>query len=137
MYTFLTIVHVLISLALVISVLLQAGKGTGLAGAFGGGGGAMGAVFGGRGAATFLSKLTTGLAIAFFVSCLGHSLLVSRRYSTRQESVIRQEAQRQTQQQAESPVPLVPPPAPEPIETGGDEGGTSPAPTTPEATGGE
>ena len=46
MYAFLIIVHVLIALGLVISVLLQSGKGTGLAGAFGGGGGAMGAVFG-------------------------------------------------------------------------------------------
>jgi preprotein translocase subunit SecG len=137
MYTFLTIVHVLISLSLVISVLLQSGKGTGLAGAFGGGGGAMGAVFGGRGAATFLSKLTTALAIAFFVSCLGHSLLVSRRYSTAQESVIRRQAEQQTQQQTESPVPLVPSQTPEPTagEGTGEEAGALPGPD--ETPGGE
>jgi preprotein translocase subunit SecG len=137
MYTFLTIIHVLISLSLVISVLLQSGKGTGLAGAFGGGGGAMGAVFGGRGAATFLSKLTTGLAIAFFVSCLGHSLLLSRRYSTAQESVIRRSAEQQAQQQGGSPVPLVPSPAPEPTggEAPGEEAGE--APGTAAAPGGE
>jgi len=43
---------------------LQSSKGEGLAGAFGGGA-LTGAVFGGRGAATFLSKATTVLAIGF------------------------------------------------------------------------
>ena len=125
MYVFLIIVHVLIALGLVISVLLQSGKGTGLAGAFGGGGGAMGTEFGGRGPATLLSKLTTGLAIAFFLSCLGQSLLASRRFSNRQESVIRQQMEQQARQQAESPVPLVP--APQQAETGaeGEQGGGS------------
>lgn len=70
MYTLLLIIHVLISIALGITILLQSSKGGGLAGVFGGGGGGGGTVFGGRGVATFLSKLTTGLAIAFFVICL-------------------------------------------------------------------
>jgi preprotein translocase subunit SecG len=62
-------IHVLISLSLIITVLMQSAKGEGLAGAFGGGG-ISGAVFGGRGAATFLSKTTTVLAIAFMISCI-------------------------------------------------------------------
>jgi preprotein translocase subunit SecG len=62
-------IHVLISLSLIVTVLMQSAKGEGLAGAFGGGG-ISGAVFGGRGAATFLSKTTTVLAIAFMVSCI-------------------------------------------------------------------
>lgn len=135
MYAFLIIVHVLIALGLVISVLLQSGKGTGLAGAFGGGGGAMGAVFGGRGAATFLSKLTTSLAIAFFLSCLGQSLLASRRFSNRQESVIQREMERQTQQQSESPVPLVP--GPQPMETGSEGGEGDQLPPEAEPSGGQ
>lgn len=133
MYTFLVIIHVLIALALILVVLLQAGKGTGLAGAFGGGGGAMGAVFGGRGAATFLSKLTTALAVAFFISCLGHSLLVSRRFAPKDESVIRK-AQRQAQQ-AQTPVPLVPAPAQEPTE--GVEEGTMTPPGSPQSAPGQ
>jgi preprotein translocase subunit SecG len=138
MYTFLILLHVLISLALILVVLLQSGKGTGLAGAFGGGGGAMGAVFGGRGAATFLSKLTTILAIAFFVSCLGHSLLASRRYGSGSESVIRKEAQRQAQQQMETPVPLVPPTGEQPTEgTGEVEGGPVTPPESPEGAQGQ
>ena len=74
MIAVLTMLHVLICIGLIISVLMQSAKGEGLAGAFGGSG-VTGAVFGGRGAATFLSKATTGLAIAFFVSCLILSFL--------------------------------------------------------------
>ena len=69
-------IHILICLGLIIVVLLQSGKGGGLAGAFGGAGG-VGAVFGGQAAATFLTKATRYLAIAFMISSL--SLAVSLR----------------------------------------------------------
>lgn len=60
--------HVIVSIALIIVVLMQSSKGDGLAGsAFSGG--ISGAVFGGRGAAGFLSKATTVLAIVFMVNC--------------------------------------------------------------------
>ena len=74
MHVLLLLLHVIISLGLILVVLLQSSKGGGLAGSLGGGGG-MGAVFGGRGAGDFLTKLTTGLAIAFMVSCLLHSAI--------------------------------------------------------------
>jgi preprotein translocase subunit SecG len=70
LYPFLIIVHILICISLIIVVLLQSSKGEGLAGAFGGGGGLTGAVFGGRGAATFLSKATSVLAICFMLSSI-------------------------------------------------------------------
>jgi len=66
--------HVIICICLIIVVLMQSAKGEGLAGAFGGSG-ITGAVFGGRGAATFLAKATTVLAIAFFLSCIVLSFL--------------------------------------------------------------
>ncbi|GAB4320005.1 MAG: hypothetical protein Kow0074_09980 [Candidatus Zixiibacteriota bacterium] len=69
MYTVLILLHVIICAALIISVLLQSAKGEGLAGAFGGSS-LTGTVFGGRGAATFLSKATTVLAVAFMASCI-------------------------------------------------------------------
>lgn len=69
LYPFLIVVHILICAALIIVVLLQSSKGEGLAGAFGGGG-LSGAVFGGRGAATFLSKATSIIAICFMVSSI-------------------------------------------------------------------
>ena len=74
MYSILIIVHVIICLSLMLVVLMQSAKGEGLAGAFGGGG-LSGAVFGGRGAATFLSKATTALAVLFMFSCIGLTLL--------------------------------------------------------------
>ena len=70
-YNALLFLHLIICVALVLVVLLQSGKGGGLAGAFGGGmGGAGQTLFGGRGAATFLSKTTTVLGIAFMTSSL-------------------------------------------------------------------
>jgi preprotein translocase subunit SecG len=74
LYPFMIIVHILICAALIIVVLLQSAKGEGLAGAFGGGG-LSGAVFGGRGAATFLSKATSVLAICFMLSSIGLTII--------------------------------------------------------------
>ncbi len=74
-FGFLIFIHVLVCFALVGVVLLQSGKGGGLAGL--GGGGAT-AVFGGRGATDILAKLTEGLAIAFMVLSLTIALVGSR-----------------------------------------------------------
>lgn len=74
-YTFLIVLHVLVSVLLMIVILLQSSKGGGLAGsAFGGG---MGTSFlGARGTATFLSRATTILAIIFMLNSLGLSFLL-------------------------------------------------------------
>jgi preprotein translocase subunit SecG len=71
----LTAVHVIVALILILTVLLQTGKRADLAGAFGGGGSQT--VFGTRGAATFLSKLTTTAAIVFMLTSLGLSLVTA------------------------------------------------------------
>jgi len=63
MYTFFIFLHVLVSVLLIVVILMQSSKGGGLAGTFGGA--ASTAVFGGRGAGSFLSKVTVSLAIAF------------------------------------------------------------------------
>ncbi len=78
MFAVLIVIHVIISCGLMLVVLMQSSKGEGLAGAFGGGG-LSGAVFGGRGAATFLSKATTVLAILFMVSCIVLTLVARGR----------------------------------------------------------
>ena len=62
-------------LFLIAVVLLQTGKRADLAGAFGGGGSQT--AFGTRGAATFLSRLTTIFAILFMVLSLGLSIYSS------------------------------------------------------------
>lgn len=77
-------IHIIVCLGLIIVVLLQSGKGGGLAGAFGGAGG-VGAVFGGQAAATFLTKATRYLAIGFMLTSL--SLAVTLRGTLRSGTV--------------------------------------------------
>ena len=69
MFAVILVVHIVVCSGLIVVVLLQSGKGGGLAGAFGGAGG-VGAVFGGQAAATFLTKATRYLAIGFMVTSL-------------------------------------------------------------------
>lgn len=64
-------VYVIACLFLVLVVLLQAGKGGGMGVALGGG---ASSVFGGRGAATFLTRLTGVMAGLFMVLSVGLSL---------------------------------------------------------------
>jgi len=76
MNALLTILHIAVCLILIIAVLLQSGKAGDLAGAFGGAGSQ--SVFGPRGAATILSKLTTISAILFMITSMGLWILSSK-----------------------------------------------------------
>ncbi|MCK9224185.1 MAG: preprotein translocase subunit SecG [Candidatus Muirbacterium halophilum] len=58
--------HTLIALGLIIVVLLQADKGEGLSGAFGGG--AAQTMFGAKGSLDFFGKLTTVFAVIFIIT---------------------------------------------------------------------
>lgn len=98
----LLVLHVLISVVLVTVVLLQAGRGGGLSGAFGAGGGGQ-ALFGGRGAATFLNKATVALGGMFFVTSLALAILSARVTTTRRSLV--QEQATQTRPAAGAPAP--------------------------------
>jgi len=68
-----TAFHILICAGLIIVVLLQTGRGTGLASVFGGGGG--GSVFGGKGFGGVLAKATGVLAVLFMLTSITLSLL--------------------------------------------------------------
>ena len=68
MNTLITVLHVLAAFCLILTVLLQAGKGAAMGSGLGGGGGQ--AMFGSSGAGNFLTKLTTGIAILFMVTSL-------------------------------------------------------------------
>ena len=76
MNSLLTIVHVFVCLILIIAVLLQSGKAGDLAGAFGGAGSQ--SVFGPRGVATILSKVTTISAVLFMVTSMGLWIISSK-----------------------------------------------------------
>jgi preprotein translocase subunit SecG len=77
MTTILLILHLMIAAALVGVVLLQRSEGGALG--IGGGGGFMT----GRGAANFLTRVTAGLAAAFFATSMALTLLATRPAGTR------------------------------------------------------
>jgi preprotein translocase subunit SecG len=73
------IIHILVCFALVLIVLLQAGKGAEMGAAFGG---SSQTVFGSAGAMGFLTKLTTIAAIVFMITSLVLAFASSRRASS-------------------------------------------------------
>ncbi len=121
MYTFLVVLFILISIAMVIVILLQAGKGQGLAGAIGGGAGGN-SMFGGRGAADFLSKATTWTAIIYAVLAIVIGIMFKSEAQEAQKSLIQQRAE----QQEALPTPNVP------VAPVSGENAQQPAPQTPQ-----
>jgi len=117
MYFALSIFHLLVTLGLILVVLLQSGKGADIGAAFGGG--SSQTVFGGRGAATFLSKLTSAMAILFMLTSLTLTILASQRGRS---SVVGEDRPRPTQS---APAPATPAPA--------TQAPASQAPAAPEA----
>lgn len=76
MGTFLIILHVVVAVALILTVLLQTGKGASMGAAFGGG--ASSTVFGSRGSSGFMGKLTAAAAVIFMLTSLSLSLFSDR-----------------------------------------------------------
>lgn len=103
MYAFLITIFLLIAVFQTIIILMQASKGGGLAGSFGGS--TMGTVFGSRGAATFLSKLTAILAASFMVMALILGLMKSASGPT--SSLVGQERE-ERQVRTPSPADIAP-----------------------------
>ncbi len=95
------------SISLIGLILLQRGKGAEAGAAFGGGGGGSDTLFGSQGSATFLSRLTAGLAIVFFAVTMALAFISAKRVEPRSatESVTEQPA-------PEKKVPAVPESAP-------------------------
>jgi preprotein translocase subunit SecG len=77
--TIIIAVHILVCVALILIVLLQAGKGAEMGAAFGG---ASQTIFGSAGAMGFLTKLTTFAAIIFMITSLLLTLSSTRKAST-------------------------------------------------------
>jgi preprotein translocase subunit SecG len=70
--TFLTIIHVLVCISLIMIILLQTGKGAGMGAAFGG---ASQTLFGSTGKADFFSKFTIVAAIVFVITSISLSFV--------------------------------------------------------------
>jgi len=120
----LIIIHVVVSIAMIMIVLLQTGKGADMGAAFGGG--ASQTLFGSGGASTFLTKLTTVAAIVFMIT----SLTLAYYSTNRAKSSIMLETKPPVTEQA---VPQAPPA--EPTETA--EQPAAPATTAPAPAEGE
>jgi len=73
--TFIIVLHIFVALFLIVVVLLQAGKGASIGAAFGG---SSQTVFGSRGPASFLGKITTIAAALFMITSLTLSVLYSK-----------------------------------------------------------
>lgn len=82
MYGTILAFHILVSISLILIILFQQPAKGGMGTVFGGGE----SIFGGSGAAPFMTKLTTGVAIIFVVTSLALVLLSVPRKQTRQQA---------------------------------------------------
>ncbi len=67
-YPIIVTIHVIVSIAMILIILLQTGKGADMGAVFGGG--SSNTLFGSSGPTSFLSKLTAGAAIVFMFTSL-------------------------------------------------------------------
>lgn len=107
MVTAITVLHILVCLFLILTVLLQAGKGGGMGVALGGG--TSNTVFGSSGAGNFLQRLTavtavvfmlTSLTLAYFASAKGSEGLRGYSERARKQADAKAEAKKKQDEQA-------------------------------------
>ena len=111
MYTIILAIHLVLALTLIGVVLLQHGKGADAGAAFGSG--ASSTVFGARGSASFLGRLTWGLGIAFFITSLTLAIMAGT-FTADTDSVLDREV--------EGPATQELPPVPDDAIDGGSNG---------------
>jgi preprotein translocase subunit SecG len=105
MHTFIVILTIIVAIFLVISILLQSSKGSGLTGAFGSSGATQ--VLGVRRTSDFLSKTTSILAGVFMVLCvLAEFTVASNAKPDAKDSILQKNAPKQ---QAPITAPSLPP----------------------------
>jgi preprotein translocase subunit SecG len=76
-HTFISVLHIVVGLFLILVVLLQAGKGAAMGASLGSAGSQ--AMFGSSGSGNFLTKLTTGAAIIFMVTSLSLAVISTQK----------------------------------------------------------
>lgn len=87
MTTLVLIIHIMVCFGLIGIVLLQSGKGAELGAAFGG---SSQTIFGSRGAATFMNKMTTVVAVVFMVTSLVLAVLTTKVTSVVKEEPVKE-----------------------------------------------
>ncbi len=128
--TFVTVVHVIVCVFLILVILLQAGKDAGMGSALGGGG--SGSVFGGRGAGSFLGKVTAVAASIFFITSLSLSFAASYRPSVTDAFEAPAPAPQLPPTQGQATPPAAPAPA-QPAPAPEQAAPAAPAPAAPAA----
>jgi preprotein translocase subunit SecG len=106
MHTLIIILHIVVSVALILVILLQTGKGSDIGAVFGGG--SSQTLFGSTGPTSFLSKLTAGAAIVFMLTSLFLAYFSGRGPST---SIMKSGAPAPVQTMPGPPASLPAPPA--------------------------
>ena len=133
MTVFLIVLHVLVCVFLILFVLLQPGARGGVGAAFGGAGGQT--VFGGRGANTFLAKLTAAAAVVFMLTSISLSYFVSHTSSVMDKragatddaaATAPADATKPAEGAAATPTPSEAPPAEAPATDGSKPAGDAP-----------
>jgi len=130
MYGVLLTLHILVSVLLIISILLQAGKGSDLGAVFGGSGSQ--ALFGTAGPMDFIKKATIVLVVLFMVISLFLGYVVKVKPST---SVMSSSSKAKTTQAAPAPAkqpvvpaaPVAPPQQAKPVQPAAPQKAPSPA----------
>ena len=107
----LLVIQILVAVGLIALVLLQQGRGADAGAAFGGGG--AGTVFGSRGPATLLTRLTAIFAAVFFVNSIGLA------YFARERSLETGSVMERVETGARTEIPVELPPADTPSESTG------------------
>nr|WP_297924608.1 preprotein translocase subunit SecG [uncultured Agitococcus sp.] len=108
MESFVLVVHVIIASVMILFILMQQGKGAEAGASFGGGGSQT--VFGSAGSASFLTKLTAGLAIVFFITSMTLAIFAKQKVS--QSPVISAPVTQKVPANTDVPAPAAQTPAP-------------------------
>jgi len=85
MFSILLVIQILVSIAIIVLVMLQHGKGADMGAAFGSG--SSGTVFGSRGSGSFFTRATGVLATVFFINCLLIASPLIRNQGTEGDSI--------------------------------------------------
>jgi preprotein translocase subunit SecG len=105
MFELILTIHIIIAFVLIVLVLLQQGKGADAGANFGGG--SSQSVFGSRGSATFLSRLTAILATLFFITSLSLAYIASQEVKG-YKSVVSEQSKKTEESSEPSNAPVIP-----------------------------
>ncbi|MGN7612645.1 preprotein translocase subunit SecG [Magnetococcales bacterium HHB-1] len=95
------VIHIIVALALIFAVLLQKGRGTDMGAAFGG---SSQSLFGARGAADFMEKLTAVLATIFMLTSLSLAFFTTQ--NTPSSSVMEKHVEQPKEEKSDSDLPI-------------------------------